>query len=69
MVVEDHYPEGGIGSAVMEALSRAGRRPAIAHLAVRDLPGSGKPAELLAAAGIGARDISEAALRLVGEGS
>jgi transketolase len=30
------------------------------HLAVRDMPGSGKPAELLDAAGISARHIVEA---------
>src|SRR5665811_242815 len=65
VVVEDHYPEGGIGAAVMEALSQAGARPAIAHLAVRDLPGSGKPAELLAEAGIAVRDVIAAARLLV----
>jgi len=65
VVVEDHYPEGGIGGAVMEALSQAGARPAIAHLAVRDLPGSGRPDELLAEAGIAVRDVIAAARLLV----
>ena len=51
----------------MEAL--AGRRhpPQIAHLAVRDLPGSGRPAELMDAAGIGPAAITAAARRLAGE--
>ena len=66
VVAEDHYPEGGLGSAVLEALADADV-PAlhVAHLAVADLPGSGKPAELLNAAGISARHIVDAAHRLV----
>ena len=36
---------------------RGGRVARFAHLAVRDMPGSGKPAELLDAAGISARHI------------
>jgi transketolase len=35
-------------------------------LAVREMPGSGKPAELLAAAGIDAKHIADAARELVG---
>jgi transketolase len=38
-------------------------------LAVTELPHSGKPAELLAAAGIDAKHIAEAARRLVRETS
>jgi transketolase len=38
----------------------------VVRLAVRELPGSGKPAELLAAAGIDAEHIAEAVRRLVG---
>jgi transketolase len=63
VVVEDHYPEGGLAAAVMEAL--ADSPPRIAHLAVRDLPGSGKPEELLNAAGISARHIAAAAAKLL----
>ena len=65
VIVEDHYLEGGIGGAVLEALADAGV-PAlrVAHLAVSTLPGSGTPAELLDAAGISARRIVAAALRL-----
>ena len=66
VVVEDHYPEGGLGSAVLEVLSDAGV-PAlhVAHLAVADLPGSGTPAELLNAAGISASHIVAAARRVI----
>ncbi|MEO7147682.1 MAG: transketolase [Terrimesophilobacter sp.] len=67
VVAEDHYPEGGIGSAVLEALADASV-PAlkVALLAVKDLPTSGKPAELLDAAGISAGHIVAAARRLTG---
>jgi transketolase len=66
VVAEDHWPEGGLGDAVREALAEAGESPRIAHLAVREMPGSGKPAELMAAAGIDARSIADAARGLVG---
>ena len=61
VVVEDHHPEGGIGEAVLAALAALGEVPAFAHLAVRSLPGSGTPAELLAAAGISGDSIVHAA--------
>jgi transketolase len=61
VVVEDHSPEGGLGAAVMEALAGHEHPPRIFHLAVRELPGSGKPAELMAAAGIDAEAIARAA--------
>ncbi len=66
VVVEDHWPEGGLGEAVLAAL--AGEELAFAHLAVREMPGSGKPAELLAAAGIDADRIAAAARQLVSAG-
>ncbi len=66
VVVEDHYPEGGIGSAVLEALADASVPPLqFAHLAVSGLPTSGTPAELLDAVGISSRHIVDAARRLV----
>ena len=66
VVAEDHYPEGGLGSAVLEALADAGVPPLqVAHLAVRGLPGSGTPTELLDTAGISALHIAGAARRLV----
>jgi transketolase len=66
VTVEDHWPEGGIGEAVLAALASAEERPSVVQLAVRDMPGSGKPAELLAAAGIDAGAIAAAARELVG---
>jgi transketolase len=66
VVAEDHWPEGGIGSAVLEAFSDAGHPARIAHLAVRGLPGSGTPAELMEAAGISAGYIVQAARDLLG---
>lgn len=66
VVVEDHYPEGGLGGAVLQALAAAEVPPLrLAHLAVRGLPGSGTPGELLDAAGICATSIATAARRLV----
>jgi transketolase len=64
VIVEDHYPQGGIGAAVMEALS-SDAPPRIIHLAVRELPTSGKPDELMNAAGISSRHIVAAATKLV----
>jgi transketolase len=68
VVAEDHHPEGGLGAAVLDALTGAGRADlAVAHLAVREMPGSGTPAELLAASGIDAAHIAEAARRLLAD--
>ena len=66
VVAEDHWPEGGLAEAVLSAFADAEERPRVTSLAVRELPGSGTPAELLAAAGIDAEHIAEAARRLVG---
>jgi transketolase len=70
IVVEDHRPEGGLGSAVLEALADGHgydpKRLYMTHLAVRNLPGSATPAEQLDAAGISARHIVAAARTLVG---
>ncbi|WP_245925853.1 transketolase [Nocardia nova] len=65
VVVEDHYPQGGLGAAVLAALARLEIPARCAHLAVTELPGSGTPAEQLNAAGISARHIIAAARRLV----
>src|SRR5690349_17385541 len=55
VAAEDHQPEGGLGSAVAAALLEAGvQQLRLAHLSVSQLPASGTPAELLAAAGIDA---------------
>jgi transketolase len=66
ITVEDHWAEGGIGDAVLEALSDGELPARVVRLAVRELPGSGKPPELLAAAGIDAEHIADAARKLVG---
>lgn len=67
VVAEDHYPEGGLGSAVLEALALEELPLRVEHRAVRGLPGSGTSEELLDAAGISAPHIAQAALRLVTE--
>src|SRR5205085_1406423 len=64
-LVEEHLPEGGLGEAVLSALADAEERPRVVQLAVREAPRSGKPAELLAAAGIDADAIAAAARKLV----
>jgi transketolase len=66
VVVEDHYPAGGIGSAVLEALNDAGHPARIVHLAVRGLPRSGTAGELMEAAGISAGRVVQAARELLG---
>lgn len=67
VIAEDHYPQGGIGAAVLEALAGPDTpKLQVELLAVRGLPGSGTPGELLDAAGISARHIAAAARRLVG---
>ena len=60
VVVEDHWPEGGLGDAVLAALAAEGVSARVTHLAVRDMPRSGKPAELMAAYGIDAAAIVQA---------
>ena len=66
MTVEDHWPEGGLGDAVLDVFADSDVRPRVVKLAVREMPGSGSPDELLAAAGIDAEHIAAAARRLVG---
>jgi len=69
VVAEDHHPEGGLGSAVTDALLAAGPQTLrVAHLAVRELPGSGTSEELLAAAGLDAAHIEQAARDLLSDG-
>jgi transketolase len=66
ITAEDHWPEGGLGDAVLAALAENDERPLVVKLAVREMPRSGKPAELLAAYGIDADGIARAARELVG---
>ena len=65
ITIEDHWPEGGIGDAVLDALAEEQPHPVVHKLAVHDMPGSGTPAELLHAAGIDADCIADAARTLV----
>jgi transketolase len=64
VTVEDHWPEGGLGEAVLSALGDSEERPPVVQLAVHGMPHSGKPAELLAEAGIDADGIAAAARSL-----
>jgi transketolase len=65
VTVEDHWPEGGLGDAVLAALADSDDPPRVVKLAVKGMPSSGKPEELLGAAGIDAEHIAEAARALV----
>ena len=56
LVVEDHYPEGGLGDAVCAALWNQDAR--VRRLAVSDVPRSGLPEELLDYFGISANAIA-----------
>ena len=58
ITVEDHYAAGGIGDAVAAAVAEAGFT--VRRLAVRDIPRSGTPEELVDLFGISARHIVDA---------
>jgi transketolase len=66
ITIEDHFPEGGLGDAVLDVFAEERDAPPIRKLAVRIMPGSGTPAEQLAAAGIDAEHIAAAARELAG---
>ena len=63
LVVEDHYPAGGLGDAVREAVAGAGVM--VHHLAVREIPRSGPPRKLLERYGIGRGAIVSAVRGLI----
>jgi transketolase len=63
ITVEDHYASGGIGDAVSEAIADAGFT--VHRLAVREVPRSGQPDELLDRYGISARHIVEAVKQIL----
>jgi len=63
VTVEDHWAEGGIGETVAGVLAEAAAQTRLTRLAVSERPGSGPPADLLAAAGIDAEHIVAAAER------
>ena len=65
VTVEDHWPQGGLADAVLDAVADSGLPLQVVKLAVSDLPGSGTPAELLHAAGIDAAAIDAAVRSLI----
>lgn len=66
ITVEDHWPEGGLGDAVLDVFAGGDERPRILKLAVRAMPGSATPAEQLADAGIDSAHIVAAVRRMLG---
>jgi transketolase len=67
VTVEDHWPEGGLGDAVLAALATDPQRPAVVKLAVREMPVSGTPEELRHAAGIDAEAVAAAVRDVLAE--
>jgi transketolase len=67
LTVEDHWAEGGVGSAVADVFAGERDAPVVRRLAVRTMPGSGPPSALRSEAGIDAAHIVEAARNLVRE--
>jgi transketolase len=67
VTVEDHWPEGGLGDAVLAVFGEDEVHPIVRHLAVRAMPGSATPAEQLADAGIDADAIVAAVEDLLNE--
>jgi len=63
VTVEDHYPEGGLGDAVLGALAQTEAK--VTKLAVNELPRSGEPEELLEKFGISAGHIAKAVLAAI----
>ncbi|HET8759459.1 MAG TPA: transketolase C-terminal domain-containing protein, partial [Nitrospiria bacterium] len=63
LTVEDHSAHGGVGDAVLDAVAAEGIR--VHKLAVREVPHSGKPDELVDRYGISARAIVDAAKRIL----
>jgi transketolase len=60
VTVEDHWSEGGLGDAVLEALATEGELSGqVVKVAVTAMPGSGTPEELRYWAGISAARIAE----------
>jgi transketolase len=60
VVVEDHWIEGGLGDAVLDAVAGVGElRGRVMKIAVTEMPGSGTPEELRGWAGISAARIAE----------
>ena len=65
ITVEDHYPEGGLGDAVLDAVASDG--VCVHKLAVTGIPRSGKPEELLEHHGISANAIVQKVKEILAE--
>ena len=66
VIAEDHYPEGGVGEAVLSALAATNEEPVqVRHLAVTKMPGSGPSADLMSSHGIDAEHIADAVRSLL----
>ena len=65
IVAEDHWAEGGLGDAVLEALADADSDARVRRLAVHTRPTSGRPEELLGRIGIDRTWITTAARDLL----
>ncbi|MGC4098684.1 MAG: transketolase [Nitrospira sp.] len=63
LTVEDHYAHGGLGDAVLSAVATDDIK--VYKLAVREIPHSGKPEELVDHYGIGVRSIVETAKQMI----
>lgn len=63
LTVEDHYAAGGLGDAVADAVG--GQGFTLQRLAVREIPRSGEPAEVIDRFGISARSIVDAVRGIV----
>src|SRR5438093_10791769 len=62
VVVEDHYEEGGLGDAVLNAV---GNRARVVKLAIREIPRSGPSEALLDKYGINSKHIVDAVKKLM----
>ena len=62
VVVEDHYAGGGLGDAVLNAVTGRAR---VVKLAVREIPRSGPPEALIDKYGIGSKQIVAAVKSLL----
>jgi transketolase len=67
LTVEDHWPEGGLGEAVLTTLAEAGVTVEAKLLAVRIMAGSATPEQQLEIAEIDSKAIAKAARELVGK--
>jgi transketolase len=68
ITVEDHWPEGGLGDAVLDVFADARPSPLLMKLAVSSMPASASPDQQLRAARIDADAIADAARALAGVG-